>query len=169
MVFGSGAAPLYFSGFSLIFSSSPGAAARGSGRTYPLSRRKPTIIFSSVSGTVWGEYGADLVLVVCSVVFWFGVVRFPGVSAPGSFFFLVFPWKPFHKAKQYVQILKQARCIATEHTGGGPISGAARPILQAAPVGKITFCRESVKVIITCQPPMELRRLEAFDSRRASR
>ena len=64
--------------------------------------------------------------------FWFGVVRFPGVSAPGSFFFLVFPWKPFHKAKQYVQILKQARCIATEHTGAGPISSAARTILPSS-------------------------------------
>ena len=132
MVFGSGAAPLIFQSFPM-FSLAPRAPPLGDlAGTYPLSTRKPTRNFlPSVSCSVLGEYGVDLVLVVFGW-FWFGVFRFQGVSAPGSLFFLVLPWKPFHKAKQYVQILKQARCIATEHTGAGLISSAARTILPSS-------------------------------------
>ena len=62
----------------------------------------------------------------------------------------------------------QARCFETEHTGGEPIRHSTDNSPRA-PVGDITFCRDSVKVSITCQPRMEPRRFEAIDSSRAYR
>ena len=99
------------------------------------------------SATDWGEYGGDVVLVFVRW-FWFGWFAFRGLRPPAPLFFSGLPPKTLHKANQMYRFCRLvALRLSTQVVSQ---FGTALTILQAAPVGDIIFCRESVKVIIIC-------------------
>ena len=144
----SGAAPRCFS-VSPSFPLAPRAPSLGElAGVYPVSRREPTFqsFQVSTSASDWGEYGGKLVFGFGSV-FWFWWFAFRGLRPPAPLFPLGFPPKTLHKANQLYRFCRLvALRLSTQVVGQ---FGTALTILQAAPVGDITLCREFVKVILT--------------------